>query len=166
MFVPMDNKVDRVKLKTESEEYGRKLWLMWHFRNDERSFAADRFIPRSSFNPRNKDVIIDTYLSYLGERLLDIEIPSKRFNNLTKEERETLHSLKDDFSIIIKGADKGSVVVVWDRKVYLKEAYRQLDDKEVYEQVPDDPSTLANTLTKALEKTRLRVDLPKDKDLF
>ena len=32
------------------------------------------------------------------------------------------------------------------------EAYRQLDDKEVYEQVPDDPSVLANTLIKALEK--------------
>ena len=63
--------------------------------------------------------------------------------------------------IIIKGADKGSVVVVWDREDYLKEAYRQLDDKEVYE-VPDDPSVLANTLMKALEKTRLRGDLSKD----
>ena len=60
--------------------------------------------------------------------------------------------MKDDCSIIIKGADKGSVVVVWDREDYLKEAYRQLDDKEVYEQVPDDPSVLANTLMKALEK--------------
>ena len=92
----------------------------------------------------------------MEERLLDIEIPSKRFNNLTKEEREALYSLKDDPSIIIKGADKGSVVVVWDREDYLKEAYRQLDDKEVYEQVPDDPSALANILIKALEKKRLR----------
>ena len=73
----------------------------------------------------------------LEERLLAVEIPSKRFNNLTKEEREALYSLKDDPSIIIKGADKGSVVVVWDREDYLKEAYRQLDDKEVYEQVPN-----------------------------
>ena len=94
--------------------------------------------------------------------MLDIEISSKRFNNLTKQEREALYSLKDDPSIIIKGADKGSVVVVWDREDYLKEAYRQLDDKEVYEQVPDDPSVLANTLRKALEKIRLRGDLSKD----
>ena len=112
-FVPTANKIDRAKLKTELEEYGRKLRLMWHFRNDERSFAADRFRPKSSFNPRNKDVIIETYLSCLEERLLDIEIPSKRFNNLTKEEWEVLYSLKDDPSIIIKGADKGSV---WDRE--------------------------------------------------
>ena len=44
----------------------------------------------------------------------------------------------------------------------MKEVYRQLDDKEVYEQVPDDQSVLANTLMKVLEKTRLQGDLSKD----
>ena len=58
----------------------------------------------------------------MEERLLDMEIPSKRFNNLTKKEREALYSLKDDPSIIIKGADGGRVVVVWDREDYLKDA--------------------------------------------
>ena len=43
---------------------------------------------KSFFNPKNKDAIIQTYLSCLEERLLDIEIPSKRYNNLTKEERD------------------------------------------------------------------------------
>ena len=56
----------------------------------------------------------------MEERLLDIEIPSERFSNLTKEEREALYSLKDDPSIIIKGANKGFVVVVWDREDYLR----------------------------------------------
>ena len=88
----------------------------------------------------------------MEERLLDVEIPSKRFNSLTKEEREALYSLKDDPSNIIKGADKGSVIVVWDREGYLNEACRQLDDRELYEQDTDDPSDLANTLMKALER--------------
>ena len=70
----------------------------------------------SSFNPRNKDVIIETSLSCLEENLLDIETPSKRFNSLTREERKALYSLKDDPSIIMKDADKGSIVVVWDRE--------------------------------------------------
>ena len=74
----------------------------------------------------------------MEETLLDIEILSKKISKLTKEEREDLYNLKDDTSIIIKVAGKVSVVVVWDREDYLKEAYRQLDDKEVYEQVPDD----------------------------
>ena len=122
--MPTTNKIDCVKLKTGLEEYIRKLQLVWHFGNDEQSFAADRFRPRSSFIPRNKVVIIDTYLRCLEERLLDTEIP-KKFNNLTKEEQEALYILKDDASIIIKGADKGSVVVVWGREDHLKAAYRQ-----------------------------------------
>ena len=107
---------------------------MWHFRNDVQTFTAEKIRPKSSFNPRNKDAIIETYLTCLEERLLDIEIPPKRYNNLTKGKRDALYSLKDDPSIIIKGADKG-YVVVWDREDYLKEAYKQLDDREVYEEV-------------------------------
>ena len=60
---------------------------MWHFRNDERTFSNDNFRPKSSFNPRNKDPITETYLSCLEERLLDIEIPSKRYN-LNKEQHD------------------------------------------------------------------------------
>ena len=50
---------------------------MKHFRSDERSFVADRFRCNSSFSPKNKDFIIETYLNSLGERILDIETPSK-----------------------------------------------------------------------------------------
>ena len=91
---------------------------------------------------------------------MDIEIPSKRYNNLTREERDALYSLRDDSTIIIKGADyykdyyKGSVVVVWDREDYLKEAYKQLEDREVYEEVSNDSNVLVNTIIKALEKIR------------
>ena len=69
------------KLKREFEEYGRKLRLVWHFRNDERLFSQERFKPISTFNSRRKDTVTETYLCCLEERLLDIEIPSKSFNN-------------------------------------------------------------------------------------
>ena len=145
-FVPTANKIDRAKLKTELEEYGRKLRLMWHFRNDEKPFSYEKFRPKSTFNPRNKDTVIETYLSSLEERLLDIDISSKRFNNLTKEERNALYNLRDDPTIIIKGADKGSAVVVWDREDYLKEASKQLEGKDVYEKVQNDPALLSTPL--------------------
>ena len=57
-FVPSADKIDLVKLKRELEENGRTLRLMSHFRKDERTFTADKFRPKSSFNPRNKDAII------------------------------------------------------------------------------------------------------------
>ena len=43
--MPSVNKIDRVKLKRELEEYGRKLRLMWHFRNDKRTLTAEKFRP-------------------------------------------------------------------------------------------------------------------------
>ena len=95
---------------------------MWHFRNDEKPFPYEKFRPKSTFNPRYKDVVIETYFSSLEERLLDIDVSSKRFNNLTKEERNALCNLRDYPNIIIKGPDKGSAVVVWNREDYLKEA--------------------------------------------
>ena len=77
---------------------------MWHFRWEFRS--------KSAFTTKSKDNVIETYLSSLEERLLDINISSKIFNNLTKEERNALYILRDDPTIIIKGADKGCAVVV------------------------------------------------------
>ena len=93
---------------------------------------------------------------------MDIGIPSKRYNNLTKDERNALYSLKDDPSIIIKGADIGSVVVVWDREDYLKEAYKQLDDRKVYEEVSNDPNVLIDTIMRTLEKIRFCGDVSSD----
>ena len=104
---------------------------MWYFRNGEKPFPCEKFSPKSTFNRRNKDNVIETYRSSLEERLLDIDISSKRFNNLTKEECNALCSLRDNPSFILKGADKGSAVVVWDKEDYLKEASKQLEDKYV-----------------------------------
>ena len=146
-FVSSANKIDLAKLKRELEEYGRKLRLIWHFTTDERTFSVDKSRTKSSFNPRNKDTVIETYLSCLEERLLDTEIPSKSYSNLTKEELDALYSLRDDSTIILKGCDKGLVVVVWDRED-LKEAYEQLEDREVYEEVSNDPNALVGTIIK------------------
>ena len=54
---------------------------------------------------------------------MDIDISSKRFNNLTNEERNGLYNLRDDPSTIKKGTDKGSGLVISDREDYLKEAH-------------------------------------------
>ena len=130
---------------------------MWHFRNDEQSFVTDRFRPKSAFNPRNEEVIIQTYLSCLQEGWLGIKIASKKFINLTMEEQEALYSLQNDPSIIVKYVDTGSVVFVWDKEDNLKTKYRQLDDREVYHQDPNDLSVLINTMeTQCKKECQLR----------
>ena len=162
-FVPTPNRIDKPKLKQELDVFGRKLRLMWHFWNDERIFDCNKkFRPKYTFNPKNKGVIIETYLSSLEEKLLDIDIPKDKFNNLSKEESDALYSLKNDNAIVIKGADKVSGVVVWDREDYLKEAHKQLSDEVVYEEVKNDTSNLESTIFAALNKIRDRGDLSAD----
>ena len=122
---------------------------MCYFRNDKLAVATDNFRLESFFNPRRKDAIIETYLCCFEKRLLDVQIALKRYYNLTKDQRDALYSLNDDPSIIIKGTGKGSVVAVWDREDYFKEAYKQLDARKMYEEVPNDLNALINTIMKA-----------------
>ena len=101
-------------------------------------------------------------MSSLEEKLMKIEIPKDKFNNLTSKERKALYDLKNDKNIIIKGADKGSTVVVWDREDYIKEAEKQLGVSDVYEEVPDDAEPPISTIHTTLEKIRKRGDLKKE----
>ena len=55
--------------------------------------------------------------------------------NLTKEEWQALKNLKEGRSIIIKIQNKGFCVVVWDRKDYLAEGYKQFNNESTYVKV-------------------------------
>ena len=71
--------------------------------------------------------------------------------------------MRDDTSIINKEADKGSGVVVWDRKDYLKEAEKQLGDKETYEELSSDPvSPLISIVKGCLSRVKNRGDIPSE----
>jgi len=63
------------------------------------------------------------YLSRLEEEILGLDT-RLNYSNITREERKALKTLRNDTSIIIKPADKGSAVVVWGREDYLREAVK------------------------------------------
>ena len=78
---------------------------------------------------------LEVFLSQVESELY-IEIQgSLRYSNLSQEEWRAVRSLADDRSIVIKKADKGSCVVVWDRWDYIKEAEKQLGDSTVYKEI-------------------------------
>ena len=58
--------------------------------------------------------------------------------NLSREELNALVALKQRTDIVIKPADKGRAVVVWDRDLYIQEAERQLSDTNYYQRVDHD----------------------------
>ena len=54
------------------------------------------------------------------------------------EEREALKSPRNDPSVIIKEADKGSAVI-WDQEDYIREAMTQLRDRDVCSEIDNIP---------------------------
>ena len=54
---------------------------------------------------------------------------------LTADERQTLRSLRRNAEVVIRETDKESAVVIMSRERYIAEAYRQLSDTDVYQQV-------------------------------
>lgn len=57
--------------------------------------------------------------------------------NFSQEEWGAMKGLRQDNSIVIKPADKGCIVVVMDRWQYVREAMRQLEDTEFYEELTE-----------------------------
>ena len=81
-----------------------------------------------------------------GGCILIISIFLPKDDNLIN--RDTLYRLQDNTSIIIKDAERGSAVVFRDKYDYLKEPYKQLDDKTAHEEVPTYPNFLISMITK------------------
>ena len=60
---------------------------------------------------------------------------SIKYSNMPRDEWDSIRSLTDDKNIVIKRADKGSCVIIWDKNDYLLQADKKLKDKKVYRDV-------------------------------
>ena len=93
------------------------------------------FRTKSSWNPPKGHPNLELFLSEVEKELFSCTSKKLGYSNLSTEEWKAMHSLADDRSIVIKKADKGSSVVVWDRNDYVMEAEIQLSDANVYKDV-------------------------------
>ena len=75
------------------------------------------------------------FLSRPEKEIFSNEINEPMQSNLSGEDWKALRALAADKTIVIKGADKGSSMVKWDRSDYLQEASRQLQYKNINEDV-------------------------------
>ena len=82
-------------------------------------------------------------------------------DNLTPGERAALISLRQRPDIVIKPADKGGAVVVWDRNLYKQEAERQLSDSTFYERLDRDFTVDYNkTVCEVVKEAITKGELP------
>ena len=145
-FSPTPTDIDRAKLKSDMEAYKRRMRLIWHFRNQQDKDGYDncntnyKFRPKSTWQPPRNDPVLENYLSLLEKEVLSVSPEGNNFSNLSHSEHLSLQQLKSDRNIVIKEADKGSGIVVWDREDHISEANRQLDDRQVYEEIEVNPT--------------------------
>ena len=100
----------------------------WFFRNErqENFSKTSQFNRKSTWNPPKRAPGLELFLSQTEKDILSV-LPAKTTNyNLSKEQYLTMRNLQNLQSVVIKPAEKGSAVVVWDKTDYLKEAERQL----------------------------------------
>ena len=104
---------------------------------------------KSSWKPTKGNPNLDMFLSKVEQDLFKmIETPT-RYSNLSSDEWKAIRSLADDRSIVIKKADKGLAVVVWDRVDYIKEGQKQLKDENVYKRVNFKDQNLSELVDKS-----------------
>ena len=90
------------------------------------------------------------FLSRLEKELFSDDAKEIIQSILSAEEWKTLlRGLATIKTIVIKGADEGSSVVVWDRSDYLHEASRQLQDQNIYEEVNFNKNILTDLVAKS-----------------
>ena len=148
-FVPTPEKIDKWQVKKDLEKLGRDIRLKMHYLK----------VP-SSWTSLIRDTQLEMCLSELEEEILKIDETGQNYPNLTKVEREALQDLMYDKNIVIKPADKGSSIVIWDKQDYLKECQLQLGNKSVYEEVERDllqdvMQKIRNTILDMLRKKEI-----------
>ena len=93
--------------------------------------------PKSSWKPPRGHPNLEVFLIQLEHEIFKTCEKPLGYSNLSWNEWRVVHSLADDWNIVIKKADKGSFVVVWDRSDYVMEAEKQLKDSKVYKNISD-----------------------------
>ena len=109
----------------------------WFFCNE--STENFREIPafRIKFNwsPHKVHPALEMFLNQMDGEIFSLLPGNYTSYNLTKQEWKAMRGLAEDLSVVIKPADKGSCVVVWDKLDYLAEAENHLRDKNTYKDV-------------------------------
>ena len=86
---------------------------------------------------------LQVFLSRVENELFELPEAGIKYTNLSREEWNVIRSLADNRNIIIKKADKGSCIVIWDSNDYLMEAEKQFSDKKVYQEVNNTENILS-----------------------
>ena len=152
-YAPIQSKINESELRNDFEDFCRWMRLRYYFRIEPTCEFSETpsFTPKSLWKAPKGHPSLEVFLSEIEKEIFAIQDSRLGYSNLSREEWQAMRSLADDRSIMIKKADKGSSVVVWDRYDYIAEAEKQLKDQNVYKDV-DFNEKIYKTLQKLVTK--------------
>ena len=111
-------------MRRDFEEFCGRMRIKWHFRNEPTPYFKETpvFAPKSTWKPPKGYPNLEVFLSQIAKELFELAETSFSYSNFSKEEWQAIRALANDRSKVIKKADKGSCVVVWDWNDYIAEA--------------------------------------------
>lgn len=132
--VPSDNVEE---LRTDVYKFTRKLRLTEFFHDKE--YIEESIVRnKSKFTPQHgRNDTLDTFIGYLNKFPIGKINRSNLRDNLNKNHRSALKSLRNNPDIIIKEADKGSAIVIMNKNFYRDNITAMLNDNKFYEQIPE-----------------------------
>ena len=139
------------ELGKDFEDFPCRMRYKWHFRNElsENVSETPAFRPKSVWKPPKGYASLEVFSSRLEKELFSDDHTKSTQSNLSDDEWKALRSLAADKTVVMKGADKGSSVVVWDRSDHLHEASRQLQDQNIYKNVKFNENILTDLVAKS-----------------
>lgn len=164
-FVPTSSRVDAYKCLNDVEEYYRKVRLKAYFagndniddslqnnETEDELFTKKKF---TKFTPKSGQFeAVDSYIRTCKKQIKKLKLTEKIVKkNISQEELEAIRKLKNRKDIVIKPADKGGAVCVWDKNLYIQEGQKQLSDERFYEKLDSDATPqIQKTLKKEVDK--------------
>ncbi|CAC5415486.1 unnamed protein product [Mytilus coruscus] len=146
-FIPSPRLQNAKKtLINDFNELARKMRCKYHFDDGSNTYNRHPFLLKSGHKPSWANNAIENYLFSTRIELEKIQINTFK-DNLSKNERMALQSLRKNDRIIVKKADKNSSTVVLDKDLYVKMAMNQLNDNIHYETINESHTTAIKCLS-------------------
>lgn len=177
-FVPQTSSPDTFECLNDCEEFYRKIRLKAFFANKDYEedgqmglgedyddmFKDIKNNKLTRFDPDAKEFpVIQRFVDKCRKDIKSTDLKSKsKSSNFSREDWKTLQKLRNRDDIVIKPADKGGQVCVWEKTSYIEEGYKQLGDGQFYQKLERDmTSDIQKKITKEINDFISQGKLPK-----
>jgi hypothetical protein len=145
-FCPTPHFLNKADVLTDCLILFRKLKLCIIFPEEKKNVTQEKPMAKclqrdTGWTPTIRNPALDACTTSFSSKVLSyLKKQPQATDNLSRPLRSALKELKLLNNVVIKKADKGGAVVLWDKDNYITEVYSQIRDNTKYERIQKDPT--------------------------